>query len=76
MIVLCLVCISQLSYAIIDIPEDFDTIQEELDFATEGYTLLVAEGIYFENKIWPEVNSIKLLGSNEDICIIDGDSLS
>jgi len=74
--VLCLVFVLNLSAIIINIPEDFDLIQEGLNFASEGDTILVAEGIYFENLIWPEVNSLKLIGSNENNCIIDGDSLS
>ena len=64
-----------LSATIINIPEDFDSIQEGLNFASEGDTILVAEGIYVENLTWPETNSLKLVGSNENNCIIDGDSL-
>ncbi len=76
LIVFYILFILNLSATIINIPEDFDSIQEGLNFASEGDTILVAEGIYFENIIWPEVNSLKLIGSNENNCIIDGDSLS
>jgi len=76
MIVLCIVFVLSLSAIIINIPEDFDSIQEGLNFASEGDTILVAEGIYVENLTWPETNSLKLIGSNEYNCIIDGDSLS
>jgi predicted outer membrane repeat protein len=76
MIVLCIVFVLSLSAIIINIPEDFDSIQEGLNFASEGDTILVAEGIYVENLTWPETNSLKLVGSNENNCIIDGDSLS
>ena len=72
MIVLCFVCISQLSATIINIPEDFDSIQEGLNFASEGDTILVAEGIYFENIIWPDIEDIKVIGVSRESTIIDG----
>ena len=72
MIVLGLFFVLHLSSTIINIPEDFDSIQQGLDFVSEGDTILVAEGIYFENIIWPETTGIQLIGSNEENCIIDG----
>lgn len=71
-IVFCLGFILTLSATIINIPEDFDSIQEGLNFASEGDSVLVSSGTYVENIIWPETNSIKLIGSNQLNCIIDG----
>jgi len=65
------------SFAItIHVPADQPTIQAGLDIAVEGDTVLVAAGTYLENIIWPAVNGIKLIGSGEEDCIIDGDSLA
>jgi len=75
LIVFYILFILNLSATIINIPEDFDSIQEGLNFASEGDTILVAEGIYVENLTWPETNSLKLIGSGENNCIINGDSL-
>jgi predicted outer membrane repeat protein len=50
----------------------FASIQFGLNTATEDDTVLVADGIYYENLVWPTVNGIKLIGSNQDDCIIDG----
>ncbi|MBL7033051.1 MAG: DUF1565 domain-containing protein [Candidatus Delongbacteria bacterium] len=60
----------------IHVPDDQPTIQEGLNTATESDTVLVASGIYFENIVWPAINGIKLIGSGEEDCIIDGDSLA
>jgi len=56
----------------IKIPEDYATIQDGLNMASKDYTVLVAPGIYKENIIWPEKDGIKLIGSGENITIIDG----
>jgi len=71
--VLCLIFIVQLS-AIINIPADHPTIQQGLDAAVTNDTILVASGTYYENINWPGVNGIKLIGSGEDDCNIDGNA--
>ncbi len=67
--------ISTASATIINVPGDQPTIQAGLNAATEEDTVQVASGTYYENIIWPAVNGIKLIGSGEEDCVIDGDSL-
>ncbi|MFL2982832.1 MAG: T9SS type A sorting domain-containing protein [Candidatus Neomarinimicrobiota bacterium] len=52
----------------------FATIQKGLDESTIGDTILVESGTYVENIIWPQTYGIKLIGSGQENCIIDGDS--
>ena len=54
----------------------FNTIQHGLNSAYNGDTVLVAEGTYLENVLWPAKNGITLIGSGEENCIIDGGSLA
>ncbi len=54
----------------------FATIQHGLNNASEGDTVLVASGSYYENIIWPNINGIKLIGSGQEDCIINGSRLS
>lgn len=61
---------------VIHVPGDQPTIQGGLNAAVQGDTILVAAGIYVENITWPPINGINLIGSGEDNCIIDGDSLA
>ena len=56
----------------IHVPEDFSTIQEGLNTANEGDTVLVASGTYGENIEWPNINGINLIGENQENTIIDG----
>ena len=73
---LILTFVSHATSTTIHVPGDQPTIQAGLNTAAEGDTVLVAAGTYFENIIWPAVNGVKLIGSGEDECIIDGDSLA
>ena len=57
---------------IINVPDSVSTIQGGLNIAQEGDTVLVAAGTYVENIFWPQTNGIKLIGSGEEDCIIDG----
>ncbi|ETR69170.1 MAG: hypothetical protein OMM_04105 [Candidatus Magnetoglobus multicellularis str. Araruama] len=58
---------------IINVPGEYTTIQEALNAAESGYTILVAPGTYKENIKWPNTNGIGLIGSGQDKTIIDGD---
>jgi len=63
-----------LSPAILRVPsETFQTIQEALDFAEPSDIILVGDGIYFENLIFPEKPNIKLKSLNGPTStILDG----
>ncbi|MBT6994694.1 MAG: hypothetical protein HN952_07065 [Candidatus Cloacimonetes bacterium] len=61
---------------VINVPADYETIQAGLNVATEGDSVIVADGIYYENITWPAVNGIKLIGESEENCIIDGNEIS
>ncbi|MBN1969246.1 MAG: T9SS type A sorting domain-containing protein [Candidatus Delongbacteria bacterium] len=69
---LSLTIILSLSAALINIPQDFPTIQNGLNAASTNDTVYVADGIYYENLIWPAIDGIKLIGSSKEQCIIDG----
>ena len=56
----------------INIPGDYATIQEGLNAATAGDTVLVAAGTYLENIRWPETPDISLIGEGREMTIIDG----
>ena len=75
MIIICFVFVLNLSATLVIIPIDYPTIQEGLDNVSEGDTILVFPGIYYENIDWPNMNGIKLIGSGQEDCIIDGNSL-
>ncbi len=67
-------CVSSTA-GVIEVPEDYLTIQEALSNAQAADTVLVAPGTYQENIIWPETADIVLIseqGTNQTI--IDGDS--
>ena len=46
----------------IHVPGDVPTIQEGLNTAIEGDTVLVASGTYSKNIEWPNINGINLIG--------------
>jgi len=58
---------------VLNVPEEYSTIQCGLDSALAGDTVLVQPGIYYENIIWPFKNGIKLFSIDiPDSTIIDG----
>ncbi|MBT5270575.1 MAG: T9SS type A sorting domain-containing protein [Candidatus Marinimicrobia bacterium] len=58
---------------VIDVPNDYSTIQAGLNAANERDTVLVQPGTYYENIIWPETNGIKLISAGDSSnTIIDG----
>jgi len=60
---------------IIFVPEDYSTIQEALNVVNSNDTVLVDSGTYAENILWHFTKTgIKLIGSGENNCIIDGSS--
>ena len=67
---------SYLNSEIINIPEDYTTIQVGLNNANEGDTILVASGRYNENIVWPSIQKLKLIGSDQDSSIIDGGQMN
>jgi len=65
-----------LSYsATLLVPDEYSTIQSAIDAASDGDSVLVSAGTYFENIIWPATNGIKLIGSGENSTYIDGNEL-
>ena len=67
-------CLSNVnSQDTIRVPEDFASIQTALNDAFGGSTILVAPGIYYENLVWPNRASLKLIGEEgSEVTIIDG----
>ena len=58
------------------VPDEYSTIQSAIDAASEGDSVLVSAGTYYENIVWAATNGIKLIGSGEENCIIDGNELA
>jgi hypothetical protein len=56
------------------VPADFPTIQQALGAAGAGDSILVAEGTFNENIVWPQTNGIRLLSDPANLSdpIIDG----
>ncbi|MHC4104522.1 MAG: right-handed parallel beta-helix repeat-containing protein, partial [Planctomycetota bacterium] len=60
---------------IIKIPVDYLTIQEGIDAASSGDTVLVADGVYFENITFPAgIDVIVKSKSGPEATTIDGNS--
>ena len=59
----------------VEVPGDCNTIQEALDSAQSGDTILVSPGTWLENIIWPDVADLVLVSEQgPDVTVIDGDS--
>ncbi|MEW6079071.1 MAG: right-handed parallel beta-helix repeat-containing protein [Thermodesulfobacteriota bacterium] len=59
--------------ATINVPGDYPTIQAGLNAASAGDTVLVADGTYTENIVWPQTDNITLISANgSDTTVIDG----
>jgi len=57
----------------IHVPQDYTSIQDALDSAQTGDTVLVSPGTYFETIRWPGSTNIKLLSeAGREVTIIDG----
>lgn len=69
---------TNISFAtVINVPSDYPTIQLALNYSSTNDTILVQEGIYYENIIWPSENGIKMLSSGSvENTIIDGGNTS
>ena len=62
--------------AIINVPADQPTIQAGLDSASYSDTVLVAEGTYYENIVWPGTDGIQLFSDKGAVnTIIDGNGV-
>ncbi|MFC2080423.1 T9SS type A sorting domain-containing protein [Bacteroidota bacterium] len=57
---------------IINVPTDKASIQTAIDASSDGDTILVAPGIYYENIEVLKKNDLTILGSGSDITIING----
>ena len=75
LIVTALISYSAATAIVIGVPGEYNTIQEALDNAQTGDTILVAPGTYLENILWPDIADLVLVSEQgPDQTIIDGDS--
>jgi hypothetical protein len=59
--------------SVINVPDDYSTIQLALNNADSGDVVLVSPGTYQENIIWPDKNGIQLISEGDTTnTIIDG----
>ena len=57
---------------IINVPDDFETIQDAVDNAADGDSILIATGVYHQSASWTnEPTNLSIIGSNEGNTIID-----
>ena len=56
---------------IITVPSDYSTIQQAIDAASDGDSILISDGIYYVNNLILN-KDISLIGENRDSTIIDG----
>ena len=52
-----------ISQNVIEIPTNYNTIQEGLDVASPGDTILIEPGTYYENIKWPITDNLTLKGA-------------
>jgi len=58
-------------HKILRVPQDFETIQEAVNKAFEGDTLMVASGTYYEN-VYIRKDFLKFIGEDVSTTIVDG----
>jgi len=61
-------------FMVINVPDDYPTIQEAVNAANPGDTIIVSSGIYYEH-ITISKNHLTLLGENPSSTIIDGNGI-
>jgi len=63
--------------SILEVPQEFATIQLALDTAYPGDVVLVDDGTYQENLLWPQIDNVTMRSVNgKDLTIINGSDTS